>query len=69
MKPILDDHNYVLRAVNGQNDMLYAIRYAGAIACRRDGNMRLWHSEDAALRALAKMQGSDVASRNRAATA
>ena len=51
----LDAHSYVLRAVNGANDLLWAIRCHGALQHARDGRLRLWHSEKAANIALRKM--------------
>jgi hypothetical protein len=51
----IDEHSYVLRAVNGKNDMLFAIRFCGALQCRRDGRLRLWRSEQSAAKALRKI--------------
>ena len=37
----LDAHSYVLRAVNGANDLLWAIRCHGALQHARDGRLKL----------------------------
>lgn len=51
----IDAHNYVLRAVNGKNDLLYAVRCCGALQHARDGRIRLWRSEASAAKALLAM--------------